>query len=134
MGRSNALWNVKNPNQGAARRVLTVCSAGLLRSPTAAAILTKRGYNARSCGTTDFALIKLDEVLFHWADVILFMNSDHRQQAEYDFDIDSTDWRVLGIEDDYEYMQPELVELIESALDAFGLTEEMADRSKMLKW
>lgn len=129
MGRQNALWNVKNPNQGDSRRILTVCSAGLLRSPTVAARLVMRGYNARSCGVHDYALVKLDEVLVEWADVILFMTRDHLSIAEYDHDIKKKDHLVLNIEDDYDYMQPVLVDLVDAILDEYGFTGLQLDRS-----
>ena len=47
----NRMWNVSNPWQGDAKRVLCVCSAGLLRSPTAAKVLyDEYGYNTRAAG------------------------------------------------------------------------------------
>ena len=71
----NRLHNVTNPNQGGAKRVLCVCSAGLLRSPTAAIVLQQEyGYNTRSAGVTqDYALIPVDRVLLAWADEVVCM-------------------------------------------------------------
>ena len=68
--RKNALWNCKNPYQGRDKRVLCVCSAGLLRSPTIAKVLVMNGYNTRSCGCRDYALIQIDNVLIEWADIV----------------------------------------------------------------
>ena len=61
----NKLHNLRNPFQGEAKKVLCVCSAGLLRSPTAAIILQRDyGFNTRSCGINpDYALIDFDEIL-----------------------------------------------------------------------
>ena len=54
--RTNAPYS--NPYQGRAPRWLFVCSAGLLRSPTGAAMAIERGINARSCGSNfNYALI-----------------------------------------------------------------------------
>ena len=50
----NRLHNVRNPNQGPAKRVLCLCSAVLLRSPTVAWVLGKApyDYNTRAAGTS----------------------------------------------------------------------------------
>lgn len=67
-----------NHSQGPAKRLLFVCTAGLLRSPTAAAEAVKRGYNARSCGSNlKLALIPISENLIMWADYIIFMDENN---------------------------------------------------------
>lgn len=74
----NRLYNAKNPYQGKYKRVLAVCSAGLLRSPTAAWVLSNAPfhYNTRSCGIEPgHALILLDDVLLEWADEVVCMDS-----------------------------------------------------------
>lgn len=73
----NQLANVTNPFQGKTRKVLCVCSAGLLRSPTLANVLHKElGYNTRAVGTAkNFALIPLSEALIAWADEIVFTDT-----------------------------------------------------------
>ena len=79
-GTMNQLYNIGNVNQTDERRVLTVCSAGLLRSPTAANVLhIKYGYNTRACGTHDYALIPISEALLKWADEIVFMSTDNER-------------------------------------------------------
>lgn len=71
----NQLGNISNRHQGNARKVLTVCSAGLLRSPTMANVLHDQlGYNTRAAGSiTNFALIPVTEALVCWADEIVFV-------------------------------------------------------------
>jgi len=110
----NALHNVKNPYQGKAKKVLCVCSAGLLRSPTAAQILHKEfGFNTRACGVAEeYALIPLTELLLAWADEIVFMSHEHLEEAEEKFGEIKTNLLVLEIPDKYPYMDPELQELI----------------------
>ena len=68
----NQKANVNNPYQGSRIKALTVCSAGLLRSPTMAKILSDTGrYNVRACGTSqEYALIPITEALILWADEI----------------------------------------------------------------
>ena len=92
----NSLHNCKNPYQGAEKRVLCLCSAGLLRSPTAAYVLQKElGYNTRAAGVTDYALIPVTEVLLKWADEIVCVN-----QETYDTLLDNIKRDDLGVEAD----------------------------------
>ena len=106
----NLLANTKNPFQGDANRVLCVCSAGLLRSPTAAVVLQRDfGFNTRSAGCNDeYALIPVDEALLTWADEIVVMESWMAHELE--------EWSdkiiCLNIDDNYSYMDPELQQLI----------------------
>ena len=66
----NQSFNVHNYSQGITKKVLTVCSAGLLRSATLQNVLIKEyGYNVRNCGTIEsYALIPISEALVIWAD------------------------------------------------------------------
>ena len=74
---NNRLYNCKNPYQGGYKKVLSVCSAGLLRSPTIAYVLSQDpwNYNTRACGIHDYALVLLDDVLLTWADEIITVDS-----------------------------------------------------------
>ena len=107
----NRIWNVKNPYQGDAKKVLCVCSAGLLRSPTAAIVLANEfGYNTRAAGVdADHALIPVDDVLLEWADETVCMDS---YQASRLYEWGAKNIIVLSIPDMYAYMDPELVEAI----------------------
>lgn len=71
----NQLANTGNRFQTDATKVLCVCSAGLLRSPTLANVLHQEyGCNTRACGTNEeFALIPMSEALIAWADLIVFV-------------------------------------------------------------
>lgn len=73
-----------NPYQGCARRVLFVCSVGMLRSPAAADLCAREfGWNTRSCGTDLMAaLIPLSVNLIAWADDIVFMNQENFLEAK----------------------------------------------------
>ncbi len=112
----NRLHNMKNPNQGKAKKVLCVCSAGLLRSPTLAWILSNEpfNYNTRAVGTSnDYALIALDEVQLQWADAVVFVDDNNHISACYDFKelIDNMEHYVLDIPDIYQFRHPKLVEI-----------------------
>ena len=114
----NALWNCKNPNQGSYKRVLCVCSAGLLRSPTIAWVMSNHNYNTRACGVHDYALIELDSVLLEWSDLIVCANTDI-----YKIVIPQTTKKVINLEipDQFQYRDPELVQLIEEKLKELEL-------------
>jgi predicted protein tyrosine phosphatase len=116
----NRLANAGNIYQGKYKRVLCVCSAGLLRSPTAAFVLSQEpyNYNTRAAGLTkEFALVAVDEVLLHWADEIVCMSDE---QAEQLADITEEGKRIvsLNIEDNYRYRDPELIALIRLKYDS----------------
>lgn len=118
--RINALNVARNPFQGQAKKVLCVCSAGVLRSPTAAIVLQREyGYNTRAAGADEeFALIPVTDVLIHWADEIVFMEQHHKSSVGYDFDLSRKDTVVLGIPDCYEYMSEELQSLIKYSYES----------------
>lgn len=108
-----------NPYQGGDKRLLFVCSAGLLRSATGANLYAKEGYNTRNCGTHDYALIPLSNNLIFWADRIFFVNKENYQQALKTFgNLPSTigemqsKSQVLDIPDDYPYNHPTLIKLL----------------------
>jgi predicted protein tyrosine phosphatase len=105
-----------NRYQGHSDRWLFVCSAGLLRSPTGAALAIKRGINARSCGSNfNYALIPCSANLVSWAHRIIFVNDENLLQLEDNFfehehilsKIEAKKI-VLNIPDNYEYMDSEL--------------------------
>ena len=111
MNTMNRLHNVTNPHQGKSRKVLCVCSAGLLRSPTAAVVLQREfGYNTRAAGVSkEYALIEVDEVLLHWADEIVAVEASIAEQLPREWDEHIT---VLNVPDRYGYMNEELQQII----------------------
>ena len=106
----------RNKYQGHYDRLLFVCSAGLLRSPTGATMAAQRGHNARSAGSNfNYALIPVTANLIAWADQIVCVNQENLEQLEYNFlehqhIIDNLTEKVvvLDIPDEYEYMDPKL--------------------------
>jgi len=115
----NRIANATNPFQGKHKRVLCVCSAGILRSPTAALVLSQEpyNYNTRAAGlTAEFALVPVDRVLLHWAEEVVCMS---QEQAEHLRDLigEEKPIVVLNIPDIYGYRDPELIEKIREAYD-----------------
>jgi len=118
----NRLWNVGNPYQGNFKRVLCVCSAGLLRSPTIAWVLSQEPYNrnTRSVGVHDYALIPLDVVHVAWSQEIVCAEKSHEDIVLAFLEKEGYDRPVinLGIPDEYEYRNPTLVNLIKERYTA----------------
>lgn len=115
----------KNPYQGSDPRWLFVCSAGLLRSPTGAALAIRKGLNARSCGSAlDYALIPISANLINWADKIVFVNdSNYHDALEIFKDTGTLHYQlttkslVLDILDMYNYNEAELITEFEKQID-----------------
>jgi len=122
MSLMNRLGNAFNPYQGKERKVLCLCSAGLLRSPTAANVLHQQyGYNTRAPGVAEeYALIPVDEVLLEWADEIVCVEPSVRDRLLNwmggDGHPDNERWTkkitVLNIPDNFSWNDPELRKLI----------------------
>jgi predicted protein tyrosine phosphatase len=120
-----------NPYQGSRRRILFVCSAGLLRSPTGASVGSVRGYNTRAAGSNQrYALVPLSVNLIEWAQTIVFVNQENLQQALETFDAvgygDDLERKsvALDIPDRYPAFHPQLIDLF----------NEFFDRAEACNW
>lgn len=118
----NRMWNVTNPCQGPEKKILCVCSAGLLRSPTAAHLLALRGHNTRAAGLeADFALIPVDNVLIAWADLILCMDHNQKEKISLFNFAEGKEVVSLNIPDNFNRMDAALVKLLNKQFDEMGL-------------
>lgn len=96
-------------------RLLFVCARNRLRSPTAERVFAAvPGVEAESAGVAPDAESPVTPELIAWADVILVMESAHRAKLTRLFPAALRGKRVvcLDIPDDYEYMAPELVQIL----------------------
>ena len=135
----NRLGNVGNGYQGHFKKVLCVCSAGVLRSPTLAEILTREpfNFNTRAVGIDqEFALVPVDLAHIAWADVIVVMDKQQEnyitkmqlELEEYNrgmmfFDICPV--HNFNVPDDYGFRDPTLVRILtEKCYEVFGTREE----------
>lgn len=101
---------VRNPYQSNDKRVLFVCSMGILRSATGSRIYGHK-YNTRCAGTHPEALIPVTALLLEWADEIVFVNPEnHRAVYEDGCWLDEKKVAVLNIPDQYEHMHRKIVE------------------------
>lgn len=125
----NQIANTQNPYQGKSVKALCVCSAGLLRSPTIAKVLTERGYNTRAAGMSqEYALIPVTPALIAWADeihVVAEQESALRNAVEEAktatggfIRFKEPEVYVYNIPDCFPTFSPELVAMIKEDLDA----------------
>ncbi len=116
----NRIHNSSNPYQGKYKRVLCVCSAGLLRSPTIAYVLSQEpyNYNTRAAGIEEsYALIPVDQVLLSWAQEIVCVSQAHKERLEAslkEFGYNRT-VLCLDIPDNFEYRDHTLIATIKDA-------------------
>ena len=125
MSTLNKIANVGNRFQGDFKRVLCVCSAGLLRSPTAAYVLSLPPYNfnTRAAGiASEYAVIEVDTVLLSWADEIVCMQHEHADAVNgmlaHVLGGKDKPVHVLGVPDSYPYRDEKLMQIIRDRYDA----------------
>ena len=103
---------------GAANRrtkILFVCSRNRRRSLTAETIFKgEPAWDVRSAGTEESARIKVTAGQLGWADVIVVMEKRHKERLrqKYPEELAAKPCVCLFIADDYEFMDPNLVELL----------------------
>jgi predicted protein tyrosine phosphatase len=99
--------------------VLFVCSRNQWRSPTAEAVWRNHpDLRVRSAGTSASARKRVSGNDLRWAHVIFVMESKHRSRllADFGHDLASKPMHVLDIPDEYQYMDPELVDLLRASV------------------
>jgi predicted protein tyrosine phosphatase len=137
----NKEYNLSNHYQGDAKRVLTVCSASLLRSPTMAVILNKEyGYNCRAVGVDlEYALTPISQAHIIWADEIVCAEQSHKNRVidfikelwgdnDIDYTIKAKNIISLNIKDAYGYMDENLVKLIVSKYEDSKTMSELQSK------
>lgn len=111
--------DTNNPYQGKYKRVLFVCTAGMLRSATAARLFSLPPYdwNTRACGAAHYALIPLTDSLLYWADEIYCMERKHALAVEELLPDMMFKVKVLDIGDVYMYRDARLEELLRRRIE-----------------
>ena len=103
-------------------RILFVCSQNKLRSPTAEQVFAGHpGVECTSAGTNNDAESPLTAELVEWAEVIVVMERQHRTKVSKRFRKELGGKRLvcLDIQDNYEFMHPELIELLKARAGRF---------------
>lgn len=90
------------------------------RSPTAEKLYCKKsGINARSAGTSYKARRHVSIVDIKWAEIVIAMESKHKSRliADHPEDMRDKEVHVLEIEDNYRFMDRELIDELSVAID-----------------
>lgn len=104
------------------KRALFICSQNRLRSPTAEQVFAKwPDVESDSAGLGNDADVPLSSEQIAWANIIFVMEKAHRNRLTQKFRAHLNGKRVicLDIPDDYDYMQPELIRLLEAKAGKF---------------
>jgi predicted protein tyrosine phosphatase len=101
------------------KKLLFICSRNRFRSLTAEKLMEGiAGYDVRSAGTQPSARIVVTEGHIGWADIIFVMEKSHLNRLRLKFPeaLEGKQVITLHIPDEYEFMQPELIEELQVKL------------------
>ncbi len=99
------------------KHLLFICSQNKLRSPTAETVFAGMpGIEVDSAGLNNDAVVPLSPEQVEWADIIFVMEKEHRNKLNRKFKRYLNRQRVvvLGIPDDYAYMDPALIQSLKT--------------------
>ncbi len=102
--------------------LLFICTLNQWRSPTAEHIFKKTpGISVRSAGTASNARHTVNSTDIGWADVIFVMEKKHQAFIQEKFREVLKNKKIvnLNIPDEYQYMDPELVEMLKTEISSF---------------
>lgn len=101
--------------------LLFICSRNQWRSPTAEQIFNSQYHRAKSAGTAASARIKVTQKLIGWADLIFVMEKKHRHILLEKFSgiINEKKIIVLEIPDEYQFMDEELIAMLEASVQPY---------------
>ena len=104
------------------KNILFICSRNQWRSPTAEKVYSKDArVNVRSAGTSPKARRTVNAKDITWAELIFVMEYKHkdRLKVQYSKPLQHKKVIVLDIPDEYQYMDEELVGLIEASVEEY---------------
>jgi predicted protein tyrosine phosphatase len=103
-------------------RVLFVCRLNRHRSATAERLFAKRtDLDVRSAGTSEDAMVRVNERMLDWADVIFAMDDDQQRKLKRMFPAHPSLTRIvcLDIPDVFGFNDPELISLLEERVNPY---------------
>ena len=109
------------PSSKRPRRVLFICHLNRSRSATAERVFCKHhDLDVRSAGTASDARVQVNTRMLEWADVIFTMDNTQQEALERLFPGHPALPRLicLDIPDDFAFLQPDLVKLLEDRVAA----------------
>jgi len=102
--------------------ILFICSRNQWRSPTAEAVYKNtEGVTAKSAGTSSSARTRVNESLIRWADIVFVMEDKHKKilQSQFHTAIQNKQLVVMHIPDEYQYMDAELIDMIQDIVNPY---------------
>lgn len=102
--------------------MLFICGRNRLRSPTAEQVFSLYpNIEVASAGVSPDAEERVSSELIGWADLIFVMEARQRQKLTRQFRAQLKNKQIvcLDIADEYDYMDPELVRLLERKVSPF---------------
>ena len=102
--------------------LLFICSENRLRSPTAENVFSAYpGIQAIGAGTGAHAQTPVSRDLIEWANIILVMEKHHQDEvaSTYKDVLKGKPLVCLDIPDHYEFMQPELINLLKERVPEY---------------
>lgn len=101
--------------------LLFICTRGQWRSPTAAKIYANDPrIEVRYGGVSSKSQRKVSLKDIEWADLILVMEKKHKARLQELFpETDFPAIASLDIPDDYQFMDPELIELLQESVESY---------------
>jgi len=101
------------------QKLLFICSRNQWRSPTGEKVYSQKGMSARSAGTSPNAKRTVSVNDIRWATHIFVMEKKHKQRlvAKFARSLEYKNIIVLDIPDEYQFMDPELVEIFEDSIE-----------------
>ncbi|MEZ9141697.1 MULTISPECIES: low molecular weight protein tyrosine phosphatase family protein [unclassified Shewanella] len=104
------------------KKILFICSRNQWRSPTGEQVWKNHPeLNVRSAGTSPKAKRTVNVKDIQWADVIFVMEEKHKNRLKAEFTrlLNYKEIQVLDIPDDYQYMDSELVEIMQQTVGSY---------------
>ena len=100
-------------------KILFVCTVNRMRSATAHKIFeSDPRFEVDSSGTSKSASTVLEPEHLEWADVVMVMEKSHRNfiRHKYPEYYDKKKIVCLNVPDDFDFMQPELIDILNNKL------------------
>lgn len=103
-------------------KVLFICGKNKWRSPTAEQVFSEHpNIECTSAGLSHDAEVPVSAELVEWAELIFVMEKQHKSKLSVQFKPQLLGKRIvcLNIPDNYKFMEPALVKLLESKVTPF---------------
>lgn len=103
------------------KNLLFICSRNQWRSPTGERVYSQKGFNARSAGTSPNAKRTVSVGDIRWATHIFVMEKKHKQRliAKFTRLLEYKSIVILDIPDDYQFMDEELVSILNDSVEHY---------------